>query len=176
LSHRRLEVPRLGRGHLVLREVEDLLGQQAENCHVVFTDGKAGVARLNDLVDECGPVVWPLLLQNRDQDQIQFVQESAFAAEFLLGAGVLDDEIDDEVADAYGRAPMVSTSSSSSQSFHWERQEWLYSTLTLISRQHLPSSHNHIVEDLEGNVWDMVSQSLPGKGREFPARTFRLGV
>lgn len=102
LSHRGLEVPSLGRGHLVLREVKDLLGQQAENCHVVFTDGEAGVTRLNNLVDECGPVVWPLLLQNRDQDQIQFVQESAFAAEFLLGAGVLDDEIDDEVTDACG--------------------------------------------------------------------------
>lgn len=59
------------------------------------------MARLNDLVDEGGPVVWPLLLQNRDQDQVQFVQESTFAAEFLLGAGILDDEIDDEVADAY---------------------------------------------------------------------------
>lgn len=53
---------------------------------------------------------------------------------------------------------------------------WLYSTLTLIPRQHLPSSHNHIVEDLQGNVWDMVSQSLLGKGRTSPARTFRLGV
>lgn len=103
LSHRGLEVPRLDRGHLVLREVEDLFRQQAENCHVVFTDGEAGVARLNDLVDECGPVVWPFLLQNRDQDQVQFVQESAFAAEFLLGAGILDDEIDNEVTDAYGR-------------------------------------------------------------------------
>lgn len=111
MGHGGLEVPRLGRGHLVLREIEDLFGQQAKDCHIVFTDGEAGVARLYDFVDEGGPVVRPLLLQDGDQDQIQFVQESAFAAELLLGTGVLDDKIDDEVPDAYGRAPTVSTSS-----------------------------------------------------------------
>ena len=53
----------------------------------------------DNLIDEGGPVVRPLLFQDRDQDQVQFVQERAFGAELLLGARILDDEIDDEVPD-----------------------------------------------------------------------------
>lgn len=48
-------------------------------------------------------------------------------------------------------------------------------TLALISRQHLPSSHDHIVEDLEGNVWIAVSQPYTG-GPRVGGPTFRLGI
>lgn len=100
LGHGGLQVAGLDGGHLILRKVEDLLRQQAKDGHVVFTDGKTGMARGNDLVDECGPVVRPFLLQNRDQDQIQFVQEGALSTELLFGPGVFDDEVDDEVSNA----------------------------------------------------------------------------
>lgn len=102
LGHGGLEVPCLDRGHLVLREIEDFLGQQAQDCHVVLTDREAGMAGGDNLVDKGGPVVRPLLFQDRDQDQVQFVQECAFGTELLFGAGVLDDEIDDEVPDTCG--------------------------------------------------------------------------
>ena len=46
--------------------------------------------------------MWPFLLEDRDQDQVEFVQESAFSSEFFLGAGVFNDEVDDEIADSYG--------------------------------------------------------------------------
>lgn len=66
----------------------------------------------DNLVDKGGPVVRPFLLQDRDQDQVQFVQECALGAELLFGAGVLDNKIDDEVSDtcqenrpALARAP-----------------------------------------------------------------------
>lgn len=42
----------------------------------------------------------PLLLQYRDEDEIQFVQERAFTFEFLFGFRMLDDQIDDEVANS----------------------------------------------------------------------------
>jgi hypothetical protein len=42
--------------------------------------------------------VWPFLLQDRDQDQVQFVQEGALCTELLFGSGVFDDEVDDEVS------------------------------------------------------------------------------
>lgn len=54
----------------------------------------------DDLVDEGGPVVRPLLLQDGDEDQVEFVEKGAFGAKLLLRAGVLDDEIHDEIADA----------------------------------------------------------------------------
>ena len=44
LGHGGLEVPCLDRGHLVLREVKDFLGQQAKDGHVVFANGKTGMA------------------------------------------------------------------------------------------------------------------------------------
>lgn len=98
MGHGCLQVASLDRGHLVLGKVKDLLGQQAKDGHVVFTDGKAGMAGGDDLVDKCGPVVRPFLLENGDQDQIELVQEGALSSELLFGSGILDDEVNDEVA------------------------------------------------------------------------------
>lgn len=55
----------------------------------------------NYLIDEVGPVVRPLLLQNGDQDQVEFVDQCAFGSELFLGAGIFDDEIDDKIANSY---------------------------------------------------------------------------
>ena len=54
----------------------------------------------DDLIDEVGPIVRPLLLQNGDQDQIQLVDQRAFGSKFLLGARIFDDEIDDEISNS----------------------------------------------------------------------------
>jgi hypothetical protein len=59
------------------------------------------MARGDDLIDEGGPVMRPLLLENRHQDQIQFVQEGALSTELLFGSGVLDNEVDDEVSNTW---------------------------------------------------------------------------
>lgn len=73
-GHGGLQIPCLGRSHLILRKIEDFLRQQTENCHVVLTDRKAGMTRRDDLVDEGGPVVRPFLLQNGDENEIELVQ------------------------------------------------------------------------------------------------------
>ena len=57
----------------------------------------------DNFIDEGWPVMGPLLLQNRNQDKVQFVQESAFGFELLLRARVFDDEVDDEVSNSYCR-------------------------------------------------------------------------
>ncbi len=57
------------------------------------------MARRHDLVDERGPVVWPLLLQHGHEDEIQLVQQGLLSLQRVFGAGALDDELDDEVAD-----------------------------------------------------------------------------
>lgn len=57
------------------------------------------MARWNDFVDEGRPIVWPLLLQDGNKDQIKFVQKGAFASETLFWFRALNDKIDDEVSD-----------------------------------------------------------------------------
>ena len=39
-----------------------------------------------DLVDEVRPVVGPFLLENRDEDQIEFIQKSALGLKVVFGA------------------------------------------------------------------------------------------
>jgi len=50
--------------HLLGRVIEHLLREQAENNHVVFAECKISFARLHEFRDKCGPIVWPLLLEN----------------------------------------------------------------------------------------------------------------
>lgn len=45
----------------------------------------------------------PLLLQYGDEDEIELVQQGAFGAAAIVIVGELDDEVDDEVANAYKR-------------------------------------------------------------------------
>lgn len=42
----------------------------------------------------------PLLLQNRHEDQIELVEECAVGAAAVVVVRELDDEVDDEIADA----------------------------------------------------------------------------
>ena len=58
---------------------------------------------VEDLVDEVGPVVGPVLLQDGDQDQVEFVHKGAFRSELFFGAGVFDDETNDEIPDHWAR-------------------------------------------------------------------------
>jgi hypothetical protein len=50
-------------------------------------------------IDEGRPVVGPLLLQDRDEDEVELVQEGALGAAGVVVVGELDDEVDDEVSD-----------------------------------------------------------------------------
>ena len=58
------------------------------------------MARGDDLVDECGPIMWPFLLENRNEDKVQLVEEGAVDLGAVFVVRQLDDEIDHEVADA----------------------------------------------------------------------------
>ena len=100
-THGLLQVPRLGRRHLLGRVVKDLLGQQAEDDHVVLANREVGVAGRDDFVDERGPVVGPFLLENGDEDEVELVEKGLVASQSLLGARALDDELDDEVPDTW---------------------------------------------------------------------------
>jgi hypothetical protein len=59
------------------------------------------VARRDDLVDEGRPVVWPLLLQDGDEDEVELIEEGALGAAAVVVVGELDDEVDDEVSDTW---------------------------------------------------------------------------
>lgn len=58
------------------------------------------MAGRNDLIDEVGPIVWPILLEDVDQDEVEFVDQSTLAFQTIFRRGGLDDEVDDEIADA----------------------------------------------------------------------------
>jgi hypothetical protein len=45
--------------------------------------------------------VRPFLLEDGDEDEVQLVQQGTLGAQALFGAGELDDEVDDEVANAW---------------------------------------------------------------------------
>jgi hypothetical protein len=59
------------------------------------------VTRRDDFVDEGGPVVRPFLLEDGDEDEVEFVQQGAVGAAAIVVVRELDDEVDDEVADAW---------------------------------------------------------------------------
>ena len=45
--------------------------------------------------------MWPFLLQDGDQYQVELVEKSSIRLEILLRVGILNDEVDDKVANAY---------------------------------------------------------------------------
>lgn len=55
---------------------------------------------LYDLIDEGWPVVRPFLLEDGDEDEIELVEQGSLGSQGLLGAGALEDEGDDKVANA----------------------------------------------------------------------------
>lgn len=78
------------------------------------------MAGRDDLVDEGGPVVRPLLFEDGNEDHVELVDQGSLLAQTFVGARHLDDELDNKVANA----------------------------LALLAGQNLPSSHDHIVKDL----------------------------
>ena len=46
----------------------------------------------------------PFLFKDRHEDEVELVEQSAFAFKLLLRIRILDDKIDDEIADAYETA------------------------------------------------------------------------
>lgn len=58
------------------------------------------MAGSDDLVDERRPVVRPLLFEDGNQDEVEFVQESALASKALFGFRIFEDEVDNEVSNA----------------------------------------------------------------------------
>lgn len=59
------------------------------------------MASRNDLVDKVGPVMGPFLLQNGNEDEIKFIEQSSLSLEVVLRTRVLNNKIDNKVADAY---------------------------------------------------------------------------
>lgn len=88
------------------------------------------MAGLNDLVDESRPVVRPFLLEDGDEDEIELVEQGSLRSQGLLGAGALQDEGDDEVADACTRVSGPNNPKSTYSALR---------TLTLLSREDPPS-------------------------------------
>lgn len=121
-AHGGLEVAGLCGRHLLGGVVEDLLGEETQDDHVVLADRQAGAARGDDFVDERGPVVRPLLLQDRDEDEVELVQQGLVFTQGLLRVGALDDKLHNKVAD----------------------------TLALVPREDLPSRHDDMVKHLQG--------------------------
>lgn len=58
------------------------------------------MTRCNDLVDEGRPVARPLLFQNGNKNEIEFVQERAFGSETFFRLRAFDNEVDNEVSNA----------------------------------------------------------------------------
>lgn len=59
------------------------------------------MARADDFVDKRGPVVWPFLLENGDEDQVELVEERLLRSQGFVGARALDNELYDEIANAW---------------------------------------------------------------------------
>jgi len=98
----------------------------------------------DDLIDERRPVVRPFLLQYRDEDQVQLVQESSLGSKLLFGAGGLDDEVNDEVSNSYYQSALRRI-----------QNRGTIPTLTLFFWQDIPSGHNDIIEYLQAQIYNL---------------------
>ena len=97
-GHGVLEVLCLSGSHLVGRIIKDFLREKTEDRHVVFADGKIRMACRDNLVDERWPVVWPFLLQDRNEDEVELVEKGSLTAKTLFCIGGLDNDAHNEVA------------------------------------------------------------------------------
>ena len=78
----------------------------------------------------------PFLLEYGHKDEVEFVEKCSLTLEGLFGAGTLDDEIDDKVANPCMYDQLRS------------RAKDFLLTLALLSWQDFPSCHYNIIEDL----------------------------
>lgn len=100
-AHGLLQIAGLGGGHLLGGVVKDFFGKQTQDDHVVLANRQVGVAGGDDLVDEGGPVVRPLLLEDGNEDEVKLVEQSLLLTQRLFGARALDDEVDNEVSNSW---------------------------------------------------------------------------
>lgn len=114
------------------------------------------MARGDDFIDEGGPVVWPFLLQDGNQSQIQFIEEELVGFERIVRLRDLQDLVDDEVPDPQA----------------------------LVARQNLPSSIHNIIEHLKteilcwhvGSLLQQLVHHQPGIGVRFEFVELLLGL
>mmetsp|Transcript_27650 Transcript_27650/g.70460 ORF Transcript_27650/g.70460 Transcript_27650/m.70460 type:complete len:1163 (-) Transcript_27650:210-3698(-) len=118
---RLLQLLRLRRRHLVAREVEDLLGQELEDDHVVLAQRLVRLRGVHNVGDERRPVVWPVLLHNLHQDHVELRHEELLRTVRLLIRRSSDDQIHNERLDASA----------------------------LLGRQRLPTEFDGILQDLQ---------------------------
>lgn len=59
------------------------------------------MAGRDDFVYESRPVVRPLLLEYRDEDQVQLVEEGFVLFQSIFGARTLDNELDNKVSNTW---------------------------------------------------------------------------
>jgi hypothetical protein len=95
-----LEEERLLRGHLVARVVEDLLGEQQQDLHVVGADGLGRLGGLDEVGDEGGPVLGPLVLGDLHQHHVKLVDEGLLLAHDLLIARYFQNHVHNKVLNA----------------------------------------------------------------------------
>ena len=94
-----------------------LFAEQFENLHVVLTEGLVGLGRPDNIGYEGGPVLGPLVLENVNEDHVEFGDVDFLLFDQLRVRGRLDDQADDILLDA----------------------------LALRSRQRLPSRLDHVL-------------------------------
>ena len=120
------------------------------------------MARGNDFVDECGPIVRPFLLENRDEDEVELVYEGSLGFEGFFGTRGLDDEADNEIANSCTR-----------QLARLLRSLKETLTLTLLLWKNFPPGHDNIIKYLQAQVYNLSAYEAMLRWR---GRTFRLWV
>lgn len=79
---------------------EHTTNPEAQTHHAIFTECLAGFAGSNNIRDEAGPLVRPILLQNLHQGDVHLCQEGTFGPEAALVRADLDDQVADVIFDA----------------------------------------------------------------------------
>lgn len=86
----------------------------------------------------------PFLLQDRDKDEVELVQEGPLGPERFFGARTFKDVLDDKITNSYSvLAPLDELPDSGTR------------TLTLLPRQNLPSCHDNIIQDLKTQDYNL---------------------
>lgn len=58
------------------------------------------MAGRDDLVDECWPVMRPFLFKDRNEDEVELIEEGSLGLQRLFCARRLNDEADHEISNA----------------------------------------------------------------------------
>jgi hypothetical protein len=91
----------LGLCQLILAKVKDLLRQQPQDGHGVLAQRLVGFAGAYNVRDEGRPLVGPVLLQDVNQHEVEFVEVGLFSPKCCLIGGNLNDEVADVGLDAF---------------------------------------------------------------------------